>query len=479
MRKTSALTTPAGRGSKKGIDSIGRNGAATSRSGQRGTFQRRLVMAGFIVCLIGLAGCGKKAEKEAETEAPTPVLVESVVRGAVDHVVSADAILYPIDQANITPKISAPVKRVLVNRGDHVKAGQLLAELESGDLAAAASESNNQFQQAQASYQTVSGATVPEDKTKAQSDVQVAKQVLDAARKLYDNRVALQKEGALAQKLVDDAKVALAQGQGQLETAERHLEALDRVSQRETIRGAQAQMNAAKAHYDNAAVQLSYAQIRSPIRGVVADRPIYPGEMPAAGVPMISIVDISQVVARANIPVKEASSIRVGRPARISGPEGDLAGKVTVVSPAVDPNTTTVEVWVQVANPGEALKPGASVRVAIIADTIQNTIVIPASALLNADDGGQKVMVVTKDSIAHERRVSVGVRQGDRVQIVSGLQEGEQVVTSGGLGLDDKAKVSIQQPKPEEDEDEDNPDDSKADDKKPDDAKGADKAKKP
>ena len=427
----------------------------------------------FVVMCLLAVGCGKKAEKEAaEGEAPTPVLVETAVRGAVDYMITADAILYPINQANVTPKISAPVRRMLVNRGDHVKAGQVIAELESGDLAAAANESNSQYQQTQASYQMISGATVLEDKGKAQADVQVSQQVLDAAQKLYDNRVALQREGALAQKLVDDAKVALAQARGQLETAQRHLQALNQVSQRETIRGAQAQMNAAKAHYDNAEVQLSYAQIRSPINGIVADRSVYAGEMPASGLPIISIVDISQVVARANIPVKEASMIRVGRPARITGPDGDLAGKVTVVSPAVDPSTTTVEVWVQVANPGEKLKPGASVRVAIIADTIQNTIVIPASALLNADDGGQKVMVVTSDSKAHERRVSVGVRQGARVQIVSGLQEGEQVVTSGGLGLEDKAKVSIQQPKAE-DEDEDNPDDEK----KPGDAKGADKDK--
>ena len=432
-------------------------------------------LALFAIACLFAAGCGKKAEKEAaEGEAPTPVLVETVVRGAMDYMVTADAILYPINQANVTPKISAPVKRMLVNRGDHVKAGQVLAELESGDLAAAANESNSQYQQAEASYQTISGATVPEDKSKAQADVQVAQPVLDAAQKLYDNRVALQREGALAQKLVDDAKVALAQARGQLEMAQRHLQALNQVSQRETIRGAQASMNAAKAHYDNAAVQLSYAQIRSPISGVVADRSVYAGEMPAAGSPIISIMDISQVVARANVPVKEASMIRVGRPARITGPEGDLAGKVTVVSPAVDPSTTTVEVWVQVANPGEKLKPGASVRVAIIADTIQNTIVIPASALLNADDGGQKVMVVTKDSIAHERRVSVGIRQGARVQIVSGLQEGEQVVTSGGLGLEDKAKVSIQQPKAD-DEDDDDDKGGTDDAKKPD----ADKGKKP
>jgi multidrug efflux pump subunit AcrA (membrane-fusion protein) len=75
--------------------------------------------------------------------------------------------------------------------------------------------------------------------------------------------------------------------------------------------------------------------------------------------------------------------------------------------------------------------------------------------------------VISNDSIAHERAVAVGVRQGDRVQILSGVQPGENVVTSGGLGLEDKAKVTIQQPKAEDDDD-----DSAADDAKPDDAKG-------
>jgi len=429
-----------------------------------------------IACLLAagalLAGCGKGKEKDAAVkEALTPVTVETAVRGAIDHMVIADAVLYPINQANVTPKLSAPVKRVLVNRGDHVRAGQPVAELESGDLAAAANESKSQLEQAQAAYLTTTGATVPEDRSKAQADVQVAQQVLDAAQKLYDNRVALQREGALAQKLVDDAKVAMVQARGQLEMAQRHLEALNRVSQREAIRSAEAQLGAAKAHYENSAVQLSYAQIRSPISGVVADRSVYPGEMAASGTPIVSIMDISQVVARANVPVKEAAAIRVGRPARLTGPDGDFAGKVTVVSPAVDPSTTTVEVWVQAANPGERLKPGGTIRVAIVAETIQNTIVVPAAALLNSDEGGQKVMVVGSDSVAHERKVSVGVRQGDRVQVVSGLQEGDQVVTSGGLGLEDKAKVAIQQPKPEE-EDEDKDEENKPEDGKAKDGKG-------
>ena len=401
-----------------------------------------------------LAGCGKK-EGEKDAEAPTPVTVETAVRGAIDQMVASDAILYPVNQANVTSKITAPVRRVLVNRGDHVRAGQLLVELESGDLAAAANESKNQYEQAEAAYQTLTGATVQEDQTKARSDVEAARQALEAAKKVYESRVTLVREGALAQKLADDAKVAMVQAQSQFDTAQRHLQGLDQVSRQQAIRSAEAQVGAGKAHYENAALQVAYAQVRSPISGIVADRPVYPGEMPAAGSPLVSVVDISQVVARANIPVKEAAAIRVGRPARIAGPEGDIAGKVTVVSPTVDPATTTIEVWVQVPNPGERLKPGGSAHLSIIAETIQNTMVVPASALLNSDDGGIKVMVVTPDSVAHERKVSVGVRQGDRVQILSGLQEGEQVVTSGGLGLDDKAKVTIQQPQTDEDEDED------------------------
>jgi multidrug efflux pump subunit AcrA (membrane-fusion protein) len=459
-----------------GVDSAKqRRRAATRRSG--------LTISLLLLALLSSCGKDKDKETEKENEAPTPVTVEAAVKGAIDRMVIADAVLYPINQANVTAKISTPVKRMLVNRGDHVKAGQVVAELEAADLASAANEAKQQIDQAEAAYQLLRGGTAPEDKAKAQIDIQTAQQVLDAAKKLYDNRVALQREGALAQKLVDDAKVAMVQAQSALEVAQRHLEALNQVSQREAIRGAEASVNTAKAHYDSAVVQSSYAKVTSPISGIVSDRPVYAGEMPPAGSPLMSIVDISQIVARANVPVKQAAGIKVGRPARIAGPDGDIPGEVTVVSPAVDPSTTTIEVWVKAANPGEKLKPGATVHVAIIAETIQDTLIVQSSALLNSDDGGQKVMVVVDNKIARERMVSVGVRQGDRVQILSGLQEGDQVVTSGGLGLEDKAKVTVQAPKLEDDDDEDadksdepaKPDAKKPDAKKPD--AGKDKGK--
>ncbi len=414
----------------------------------------------FAIALL-VAGCGKKAEtKEGgdEAEAPTPVTAEPVLRGAIDHVVVADAVLFPVNQSNVTSKIAAPVKRFLVNRGDHVKAGQVIAELESADLTAALEESKHQVDQAQSAYQLLAGATTRDDQSKAQSDIQTAQQTYDAAKKVYDTRVALQKEGALPQKTVDDSKLAMVLAQTQLEAAQRHMEALSQVGQREALGGADAAVKTAKAHYDGLNVQLSYAVIKSPMAGVVADRPVSTGEMAQPGMPLISLVDISSLIARANVPVKDAVTIKPGRPARIAGPDGDLAGTVTIVSPAVDPATTTVEVWVKLDNPGEKLKPGGTVRVSIIAETITDAIVVPASALLNFDEGGQKVMLVVgkdKNAVAQERKVVPGIRQGARVQILSGLQEGEQVITSGGLGLEDKAKVEVQAPKDEDDEDDD------------------------
>lgn len=416
---------------------------------------RRLIAA-LLVCSAWMISCGKKEATEAEVEAPVSVQVTEARKGPIDRVITADAVLYPIDQANVTPKIAAPVRKVLVNRGDHVKAGQVLAELESKDLVAAANESKSQWEQAQAAYQAMTGATAVDEKQKSESDVASARQALDAAKKVYESRVELVKQGALAQKLADDARVLMVQAQGQFDTAQRHLQTLNAVGQREQARGMRAAIDAAKAHYENASVQTGYASVTSPISGIVADRPVYPGEMAAPGSPLVSIVNISEVVARANVPVKDAAFIKPGSPATIAGPAGDIAGKVTVVSPAVNPATTTIEVWVQAPNPGEVMKPGSTIRVSIKAETLKDVILVPVAALLNHDEGGQKVMVIGADNKAQERKIVLGVRQGDNQQIVSGVQEGEKVVVSGGLGLENKAKVKIvEAPAEADDDDED------------------------
>ena len=129
----------------------------------------------FLFVLLVLLGACSKREQE-ETEPIAPVRVTPVRTDSIQRIITADAILYPRDQASVMPKLSAPVRAFYVNRGDQVRKGQLLAVLESRDLAAAALESKGQYEQAQATYRNTTAASVPEEMTKAELDVQAAQQ---------------------------------------------------------------------------------------------------------------------------------------------------------------------------------------------------------------------------------------------------------------------------------------------------------------
>ena len=398
------------------------------------------------VCVLVLASCGKKDEKEAEPV--VPVQVTAVRQDSIRRIVTADAVLYPHNQASVTPKVSAPVRKFQVNRGDHVREGQVLAVLENRDLSAAARESKGLYEQAAANYRATSSASLPVQITTAQANLQAAKEALDAAKKLLDSREQLFKENALARRQVDEAQVAYVQARSQFETAQEQMKTLQSVGKEEQIKAAKAQADASEAHYNGAEAQLGYTEIHSPITGVITDRPIWEGEMASAGTPLLTVMDVSRVVARANIPLEQAGTLKVGDDATITPGDGsgDVAGKVIVVSPAVDANTTTVQVWVEAVNPKERLRPGASVRVSIVAAKVPNALVVPPAALLPTAEGETVVMVVGSDSLAHEKKVEIGIREPDKVQILSGVTPGEQVITVGGLGLEDKAKVTIQKP---------------------------------
>ncbi len=402
----------------------------------------------MVLLIVALCGCSKKEEADNAAPEAAPVQVAPARQESIRRIIEADAVLYPLDQSGVMPKISAPVQKFYVNRGDHVKAGQLLATLENRDLTAAVAEGKGQLDQAESNLRATSTATIPEQVIKAQTDVQSAQQAQDAAQKLLANRQKLFEQGALARKLVDDAEVAAAQARAQFESAQEHLRALQSVGKEEQVKGAQAQVEAARGHYQSTEAQLGYSEVRAPIAGVVADRSIYAGEMANAGTPLLTVMDISRVIARAAVPQTQAGSIKVGDAAMVTQTDTSLEvpGKVTVVSPATDPSSTTVQVWVMAENPGERLKPGTGVHVAIVAATIPNAVVVPTAALLSGDEGGTMVLVVTADNTVHQRKVEVGVREPDKVQIVSGVSAGEQVVVVGGIGLDDKAKVKIVKP---------------------------------
>jgi multidrug efflux pump subunit AcrA (membrane-fusion protein) len=395
------------------------------------------------VLLALLSSCSKEP---AAKEPIVPVQVAPVEKTTIQHAVAAEAVLFPLAQSAIVPKISAPVKTFLVKRGSRVHEGELLAVLEHQDLSAAAVDTKGTYDQAQATYEISTGADLPAEMQKAQLETQATKQGLDAQQKVYDSRQELFQQGALPRKELDQAGVDLTQARNLHEMAQRHLEAMQAIGKQQTLKSAAGQLASAKGKYLGAAAQLSYSEIRSPINGVIADRPLYPGEMAAAGTPLLTVMDVSQVIARAHIPQPDAALLKLGDKATITAPgqEQPAEGTITVISPALDPNSTTVEVWVQAKNPEQRFKPGTSVRLSMLAQTIPDALVVPAASLLTAEDGSTSVMLAGSDNRAHQKPVKVGVRQGDQVQIVEGVQAGDRVVTSGAYGLPDNTQIKVE-----------------------------------
>jgi len=186
--------------------------------------------------LLVLSGCSK------EEKAKDPVVAVQVTpakRATISQTISAQAVVYPLQQATVAPKITSTVKEFLVQRGSRVRKGQLLAVLENKDLVAAVEATKGEFQQADANYVTTVNAGLPQQIQKAELDAAAAKAAFDAQQKVYDSRKELFQQGALPQRDFDAATVALAQARSQNEQAQRQLTDLQRLGKEQALKAAQ------------------------------------------------------------------------------------------------------------------------------------------------------------------------------------------------------------------------------------------------
>src|SRR5258708_22214306 len=163
-------------------------------------------------------------------------------------------------------------------------------------------------------------------------------------------------------------------------------------------------------------------------------------------------MDLSKLIAKTHIAQSEAAALKVGNPAelRVPGLNDPVKGRVTLVSPALDPGSTTIEVWVEASKPDPALRPGITVTLSITAKTVKDAIVVPTSAVFKSSEGADIVLLAGSDRHPHVKSVQTGVRAADRTQIVSGIKAGDVVISSGGYALPDNTAIKIEAPAPAE-----------------------------
>jgi HlyD family secretion protein len=419
----------------------------------------RILLASSIFAASAFAACHKE-----ETPAPeVTVQAGHPEQGAISEHIDADAILAPLAQAAIQPKISAPVRKFYVQRGAKVKEGQLLAVLENADLVGGAQDNKGAYEAAQAAYATATKAQVPEDVQKAETDFAQAKANLDLNSSIVKNRKQLLAEGAIPGRDLDTAQATLVQAQAAYDTASKHLESMQKVNREAELKTAQGQLTSAEGKYKAAAAQVSFTEIRSPINGVVTERPLYAGETAPGGTPLITVMDTSSLLAKAHIAQSLAQQMKLGDEAGISVPgiADPVPAKVALISPALDPGSTTVEIWLKADNKKGALKVGTPVKISITGHTVENALKVPVSSILTGEDGSKFVMVIGSDNTAQKKPIQTGIQDGDDIQITQGLSATDMVIATGAYGLDAGTKVKIGKG----DEDEDKPSADKGGDK--------------
>jgi HlyD family secretion protein len=260
-----------------------------------------------------------------------------------------------------------------------------------------------------------------------------------------NSRKQLFAEGAIPGRDLDTAQAGLVQAQAAYDAALAHYKSVKSVTHEAAMQSAKGQLASAQGKYEGAEAQVGFSEIRSPIDGVVTERPLFAGETAAAGTALITVMETRTLLAKMHIAQNEAQQLRVGGEAEVTVPgvEDPVPAKVSMISPALDQGSTTVEVWLEIDNKSGALKIGTPVKCSVVGHTVSSALKIPLSAVLTGDDGSKSVMAIGDDGTAQPKKITLGISDGEDVQVLSGLTTAEQVITNGSYGLDPGTKVKV------------------------------------
>jgi multidrug efflux pump subunit AcrA (membrane-fusion protein) len=408
------------------------------------------VIAIVAVVLILRSRKSATAAADATEAAVVSVKVAKAERAPIAAQVSALGTIFPRDTAQVSPKISAQIKQMPLWKNRVVRAGEVIAVLEANDLRAQRGEADAALNEARANAQGVVTGTIPQNTAQDEKALRDARAAVDNARRTYERRLALYNAGGISKKDLEASQLDLTRAENDLRLAEATVALRTKSLNPNDRAQAAARVGQAEQHVGTLDAQLGYSIVRAPISGVVIDQALYEGSFIASGTTLVTIADTTQVIVKAPFADTVAAQLKTGDAATVQPtdlPGEQMTGQVTLISRSVDPASRTVEVWITLENGAGRLRVNGAAQVTVAANAKSESIVVPTSAVTleasNAEDG--TVMVVDDASVAHETKVKVGIRSGDKTEITEGLQGGETVVVEGNFSLPDGTKVEVAQ----------------------------------
>jgi membrane fusion protein (multidrug efflux system) len=326
-------------------------------------------------------GCGRGSHAESngdEETALVPVEVAEVSRGDISAFFTGTATLEAEEETQVVAKVGGVVEQILVEEGDYVTAGQILAKLDYEKIAVQVERARANLQNLEEEYQ--------------RSDELFRGNMISA----------------------------------------------------QEFQKAKYDFERQKAEYDLASLDFEYTSIRAPISGVVAERLIKVGNMVLPNQATFSVTGMDPLLAVLHVPERQLGKLRVGHAASLEVDAlagAEFSGRIDRISPVVDPATGTVKVTVEVRDRTRSLKPGMFARVNIVHDVHTDAMLVPKDAVI-AEDRESCVFVV-RDSTAYRQTVETGYVNSSHIEVLSGVDEGDTVVTIGKGGLRDSTKVEL------------------------------------
>ena len=409
------------------------------------------IVAVILAVLIGISvllwPSKKPSAAEDQTDVVVSVRVAKAERDSIAAEVTALGTIVARHEATVSPKIAGLIKQMPLLKNKTVREGEVIAILESRDLQAQRAEAAAAVQEARVNLRNLTSGTIPQTRAQDEKAVRDAQANVNNARATYERRQRLYDQGGISKKDVEASQLALTTAENDLRLAEATARLHTATMGPNDRAAADARLKQAEDRLAGLETQLSYATIRAPFSGLITEQFQFQGEYAAPGAKLFTIGDASELIAKAPVADTVAVQLKVGDAAKVlpqdlSGEE--LSGVISLVSKASDPQNRTVEVWVNLKNDGR-LRSNTAAKLIFSTQSANDVIVVPVAGVTldatNANEG--TVMVVDDQSIAHETKVTVGIRTTDKMEITSGLKGGETIVVEGNYALPDGTKVEI------------------------------------
>lgn len=376
-----------------------------------------------ILALAGLTGCRSDKPAAAQSQKPDAqpraVRLVPVAQTPVARVVTVNGTLAAFDQATVSLKVPGRLRVVAVDLGTVVRKGQLVAQVEETDYDLRVKQAEAALAQARVRIGLSPDGTDDAVDPRQTGSVRRAQATLDQTRVARDRVSALYQQGVAARADLDLAEQNYQVAQGNYQDAV------------EEIRNRQGVLAQRRSELALAKQQLADTKIVAPFDGVVQQKQASIGEYLAAGAPIALIVKINPLRLRAEVPERDAPTVRAGQEVNVSveGDPSPHSGRVVRISPSITEQTRTLIVEAEVMNRG-TLRPGGFVRADIVTENGASAVTVPAKAVVTFA-GIDKVLMV-KDGKAVEKVVTIGRRTAEWTEIVNGVKPGDQVVAEPG-----------------------------------------------